>query len=165
MRQKITERYFGRERSAKAIYGLILITATLIGLKSSTSAQLNVAVETFAAAFIIVIAEVFSEIIGKKIEHKRNLSTQERKDIIDNTMTIALSTVYPTIIFVLSWLGLYSITSAFILALAFGIIGLGAFGYISARSIGHSIIKALAEAVIICIIGSAIILVKYYVWH
>lgn len=165
MSQNFSEKYLAGTRSTKAIYGIILITAALIGLQVHETSPLAVSIKIFLAALVIVLAEVYSEQLGEKIRRKKQLSKFENQDIINSAMVIASVSVYPAVIFVLSSFGLYSIETAFDISYLLSIIGLGLFGFIAARAAGNSRSSSYKSAVLASAIGATVIIIKYIFSH
>lgn len=157
--------YTHGSRSTKAIYGIILISAALIGFQLHESNPATIAVKVFFAGLVIVLAEVYSEILGEKIKRKKELTRLERREIIGDATVISSVATYPLIIFLLSALGLYSVEFAFELSYALGIVGLGLFGYVAACAAGDSKQLAIRKAVLTAFVGIIVILVKYSFGH
>lgn len=155
----------GGERASKAIYGIILISVTLIGLKAHDTDPMAIAVKIFVAAMAIVVAEVYSEILGESIRHQKALNSEERRTIVYNAMAIATVSLYPIIVFLLSKLGLYSVDTAFTIALVLNMLGLAAFGYYAIKSSGATKHQALVKGSILAGIGLIIVIAKFTVGH
>lgn len=152
-------------RSSKAVYGIILVTAVVIGSGKHDAEPLNIALKVLFAAIVIVLAEVYSEYLGEKIKRKRALSKSDKKNIVYDASAIFVVSLYPAFIFILSSLGLYSTELAFKITYVMSLIGLGVFGYIASIYAGDSRFVSARRALIAALIGLAVILLKYAFGH
>jgi uncharacterized membrane protein len=165
MAKGFAEKYLEGYRSTKAIYGIILITATLIGLQFLESKPLTIAVKLFFAALVIVLAEAYSEILGEKIRRRKELTGSERREIVDDVLVIASVSIYPVSIFLLSAAGLFSVDSAFKISYGLSIACLGLFGYLASQAAGDTKNSSLRKAVITSLVGVLVVIIKYRFSH
>jgi hypothetical protein len=165
-KNNILNKYYDNDRASKVIYGAILISAYLITQSHSDgSTALSLAFGTLFAAVAIVLAEVYSDIIGRTIKHKRKLTNHERHEIEKDSLAIVSVSIWPSVMFFLSHLGLFSVQFAFDISYLLLIGVLVIFSYIASRLSGRSKIKSLMWSLIISIIGICVILVKYNLGH
>jgi hypothetical protein len=165
MANKTISRKLEGHRSTKAIYGVILITAALIGFQLHETDPLTLSIKIFVAGLVIVLAEVYSEILGEKIRRKKELDKQERREIIDDTKVITSVALVPTLIFLLCELGLYDISLAFDVCFLLSILSLGYFGFIASQAAGDSRNSSLRKALVTASLGAAVIILKYVFTH
>ena len=165
MPNSIAEKYLKGSRSAKAIYGIILITATLIGFQFHESEPLTIAASVFIAGLVIGLAEAYSELLGEKIRREKKLNKLERREIIDHAFVVSSIAVYPVAVFLVSALGLYSVDVAFDISFGLSIIGLGLFGFSASRAAGEPRGVSYRKAILISLIGAAVILIEYTYAH
>ncbi len=160
------EKYYGNNRASKAIYGAILLFVFIAGVAHTGGADaLPMALKTFIAALTIIFAEIYSEFIGERIKNKGRLSKLERRGIVRDTGAIASVSFWPSIIFLVSGTGLYSIKNAFVFALVYLLAVLLTFSYLAARMSGMSKPRAFLVAAATLAIGGAIIALKYKFGH
>lgn len=152
-------------RSSKAVYGVILITAVLIGFESKDTEPIQVIFRVIFAAFIIVLAEVYSEYLGEKIRHKRSLSRQERKEIAHDALAILVVSLYPAAVFLMSYFGLFTTATAYDISYTLSLAALGLFGYIASMYSGCTKFTAIKRAATAVFIGLIVILLKYEFGH
>jgi len=166
MIQKRFANYFlGGSRSTKAVYGLILITAALIGFQIHETDALTLAIKVFFAGLAIVLAEAYSELLGEKIQHHKNLTKRERREIIHDAMVISSVAAFPVLVFLVSELGLYSTDTAFEICYTWCIAGLGLFGYIASRAGGDTKSASIKKALLVAGVGVVVVLTKYHFSH
>ncbi|TAH34831.1 hypothetical protein EYC59_02850 [Candidatus Saccharibacteria bacterium] len=161
-----TEKYFGNNRASKAIYGALLLFVFIAGVAhTGGAAALPMALKTFVAALTIIFAEIYSEFIGERIKNRGRLSKAERRGIVSDTGAIASVSFWPSLIFLVSATGLYSIKNAFIFALVYLLAVLLAFSYLAARMSGMGKPRAFLVAAVTLVIGGAVIALKYKFGH
>ncbi len=152
-------------RSSKAVYGVILITAVLLGSEHNTTDALDIAGKVLLAAIAIVVAEVYSEYLGEKIRRKKSLTETERHAISYDAFAIFVVSLYPALVFFLSYLGLYSLETAFQISYVLSLLALGAFGYVASVYAGDARSTGIKRAFIAMLIGLIVILLKYEFGH
>lgn len=158
--------YYRTDRAAKVIYGAILIFAFLISQDShSNVTALSAATSTFFAAFAIVLAEIYAEILGKTIKQKKPLTKNQRIEIEQDSLAIISISLWPIIFFMASWAGLFGLQTAFNLSYGFYILILFGFSYWASMLSGNSKVKALITTSIISLLGLIVVLVKYFLGH
>ncbi len=120
---------------------------------------------TLFAAVAIVLAEVYSEILGKTIRNKRKLSRAERKEIAQDSLAIVSVSFWPSVIFLLSYLGLYSVHSAFNISYSLLLAVLFIFSYWAGRLSKFSRSGALLMAFATSAVGLVVVFAKYALGH
>lgn len=165
-KKKSIERYYGNDRASKVIYGVILISAYLItqGHSDGTTA-LSLTFGTLFAAVAIVVAEVYSDIIGRTIKNKRELTKAERHEIEKDSLAIVSVSIWPSVLFFLSHLGLFSVQTAFYISYLLLLSVLILFSYIASRLSDKSKLKSFLWAGIITFVGVGVVLIKYNLGH
>lgn len=158
--------YYGTNRAAKAIYGAILLFVFIAGLKHQTgSTPTELAGSTFIAAITIVVAEIYSEIIGERIKSKGVLNRPKRRAIINDAFAIAGVSIWPSIIMLGSATGLYTTGTAITVALAYLLAILLGFSYWANRETGLSRLRSLIWGLATLGVGVGVIWLKYAFGH
>lgn len=166
MKSEFLKKYITGEKATKAIYGSVLIFAFLIGQsQESDSSPLNLVAATVFASVAIVLAEIYSELLGKTIKYKRKLKKPERLELEKDSLTILSIGLYSAMLFLLSYLGLYSLSTAFNLAYSFLLIILFAASYVASRLSNYNKRKSFFVAIITTIVGLITVFTKYLVGH
>lgn len=156
---------FNRKNEAKAIYGVILIQALLLNYDDGTITPFNIAVKTFFGALIIVVAEIYSELLGNIIKKGKRISSRDIQEISHESLVISLVSISPTLIFLLSSLNLFSVRFAFNLSYSVGLLELFIFGYMASFSVVKNKFKSIRLALFSVLLGLIIILSKNYLSH
>ena len=166
MRTTTLAKYYGNDRAAKVVYGAILIFAYLITQNhSNDDTALSLVSGTFFAAVAIVLAEIYAEILGKTIRQKKRLSKHQRLEVVQDSLAIISVSFWPSFLFLLSHLGLFSVQIAFNLSYAFLLKILFIFSYWASRLSEHSKLAAMATACIVSAVGLFVVFAKYALGH
>lgn len=164
--KKYLEQYYGNDRATKSIYGAILIFAFLIGQEHNRhDSALPLVFSTLFAAIAIVLAEIYAELLGKTIKHKKALNKKDRLELEQDSLAIISVSLWPSFIFFLSYLGLYSIQSAFILSYILLLTIIFIFSYWANRLSKYTKLKSFLIALAISAIGLFVISLKYSLGH
>lgn len=166
MIKKGLEQYYGNDRATKSIYGAILIFAFLIGQEHTRhDSALPLVFSTFFAAFAIVLAEIYAELLGKTIKHKKALNKKDRLELEKDSLAIISVSLWPSLFFLISYLGLYSIQNAFILSYVLLLTIIFIFSYWANRLSRYSKLKSFLIALVLSVIGLIVIVAKYSLGH
>ncbi len=165
IRQFFAHRYIEGTHSAKAVYGIILITASLIGFQLHPESAFIIALQVFLAGMVIVLAEVYADFIGERIQYRKELSNGARRKVLADGWVIGSVTLYPTVIFILSGFGWWTIDHAFTISYVVSLLALAGFGYISWLAAGESPQTSIVKSLIITAIGATVIVAKYLFGH
>ncbi len=166
MKKTSLEKYYGNDRASKVVYGSVLIFAFLAGQShSGHDSALPIVFGTFFAAVAIVLAEVYSEILGKTIRNKRTLKKDERREVEQDSFAIISVSFWPSLIFLLSYFGLFSVHTAFNISYGLLLTVLFVFSYWASVLSGRKSSTSLFRAVITTCVGLVVIIAKYALGH
>lgn len=154
--------FYGNDRATKVIYGSILLFVVILSIHySGDESAFMLAFTVFLTSFTIVLAEIYSEILGQRIKQHGKLSRAERTNIVNDTLSIVSVSLWPSVIFLLSAFGLYSLDIAYGLSYAFLLIVLFGFSYLAYRLGQNSPTKSLIISFATVAIGLLIIWFKF----
>ena len=166
MKKNKLEKYYGNDRASKVVYGSVLIFAFLAGQShSGHDSALPLVFGTFLAAVAIVLAEVYSEILGRTIRNKRKLKKLERQEVEQDSLAIISVSFWPSLIFLLSYFGLFSVHTAFNISYGLLLTVLFVFSYWASILSGRNRSISLFRAAIATCVGLVVILAKYGLGH
>lgn len=166
MAKNIFQKYYGNDRASKVVYGTILIYAYLISQHYTNHfTPVSLMFGTIFASVAIVIAEIYAEIIGKTIKQKKPLTKQQRSEIEQDSFAIISVSLWPSFIFLLSYLGIYNTQVAFNISYIFLITTLVVFSYWASRLSGFSAKRSILTSLIVSAIGVSVVFIKYFLSH
>jgi len=146
-----------------AIYGLIIITATLVADREHAEDALVSLLVLWGAALVLVLAHVYSGLIAQLGEGDRRLTYAEQHVVIIDNIPVAASVILPTILLVLAAWGLLDLRVAIDLSILLSVASLFAVGSYQARKqgapVGHQVgIGALGGALGLIVIAAEVTL-------
>ena len=121
------------ERSSHAIYGLIIITATLVADREHAETALISLLVLWGAALVLVLAHVYSGLIAELGSEDRRLTYVERHVLIIDNIPVAASVVLPTIFLILAGLGVMDLRVAIDLSILLSVASLFVVGMYQAH--------------------------------
>ncbi len=147
-------------RVVKIIYGTIMILVVIIAIEEhppSPAGTLGLVLMTNVG---VALAEWYSDFIGSSIKEKRSLSLGDQQRIIHNVSGVLMGALLPAPFFILSWIGVIELETAFKWA-RWVLIGVLLFyGYVAARLSGRSHAFSIFFAVVASSIGIIVVLFK-----
>jgi hypothetical protein len=153
------------ERSAHAIYGLIIVTSTLVADRVIAEDAVTSLLVLWGAAFVLVLAHVYSAMVAEVGERGRWLTHAERHVLILDNAPLLAAVIVPSALLVAAALGWIELAIALDLAIILSIGALFAVGVYQARRQGASLHLQLALGGIGGLIGVLIILLEVFLAH
>ena len=153
------------ERSSHAIYGLVIVTATLVADRLyATDALLSLAV-LWAAVLVLVVAHTYSALIAELGRRGRRLTYLERRVLIADNLPLAAAVVVPTLLLLaaaLGWIGLAVAMDLSIIVSLASLFGLGAY---QARRVGAPPSQQLAIGLLGGTLGLIVVIAEVVLAH
>jgi hypothetical protein len=153
------------ERNAHAIYGLIIITATLVADGVHAEDALVSILVLWGAALVLVLAHIYSALIAELELTGQRLTYVERRVLIADNIPVAGSVVIPTLLLVGAGLGLISLQLAIDLSIILSIMSLFALGAFQARRHHASVSRQLAIGALGGALGVVVVLAEVTLSH
>ena len=136
------------ERSAHAIYGLIIITSALVADREGAEDALTALLALWGAGLILILAHVYSAIVAEAGAEGRLLSHAERHVLIVDNIPVLAAVVVPSVLIMAAGLGLIDLDFAIDLSILTSVAALFALGAYQARRGGASVAVQLGVGVL-----------------
>ena len=153
------------ERSSHAIYGLIIITATLVADRSYAENAWVSMVVLWGAALVLLLAHVYSSLIARLSSSDRRLTYAERHLLIVDNIPVAASVILPTMLLVAAGLGIVGLWVAIDLSILLSVGSLFAVGMYQARKQGAPLAHQLAIGALGAALGVIVIIAEVTLSH
>jgi hypothetical protein len=131
--------------------------------------EVHAAVETagfiVAAAFVVGLAELFSEEISEEARTRAPVGATEVRRLARDAAAVVVGAGFPALYFILSGFGAFSVDSAFALAKWTGLALVCTYAFLSARMSGGSVRRAAWHAAIAGLAGVALVQIKSAILH
>ena len=153
------------ERSAHAIYGLVIVTSTLVADRAVAHDALTSLIVLLGAVFVLVLAHLYSAIVAEIGERGRRLTHVERFVLVTDNLPLAAAVVVPSLLLIASGLGLVHLAIALDLGIILSLTALFGVGVYQARRQGAPLRMQLGLGAIGGVIGVLIILLEVILVH
>lgn len=115
---------------AKEIYGTIVVIGTVVFLEGHNDTPIKIIFKIIGTAFILGLAEGYSEFIGRSLRRMKFLPKDEFIEIIEEVGEVLTATIIPVIIFLLALLKVIPLNIAFLATKVFGVFILFFYGFL-----------------------------------
>ena len=153
------------ERSAHAIYGLIIITSALVADREHVDDPLTALAVVWGAGLVLLLAHLYSAFVGEAGTRGRLLSHAERHLLIADNVPVLWSIVTPTILIALAGLGLIELALAIDISIVAAVLGLLVVGVLQSRQSGASVATQAVIGFIGVVVGVIVIVLEVAVGH
>ena len=153
------------ERSSHAIYGLVIITATLVADREHAETALISLLVLWGAALVLVLAHVYSGLIAQLGTADRRLTYAERHILVVDNIPVTASVILPTIMLVLAGLGLMDLRVAIDLSIILSVASLFALGMYQARKQGAPVSHQIGIGALGAGLGVIVIIAEVTLSH
>ena len=153
------------ERSSHAIYGLIIITAALVADRQYAEDALTSLLALWGAALVLLLAHTYAALVAELGQRGERLGYVERHVLIADNLPLVASVVVPSILLVLSWMGLLELRLAIDLSIALSLASLFALGAYQARRQGATVTRQLAIGALGGLLGIIVIAAEVMLAH
>ena len=151
-RERTTRNYRRGERLSHALYGLIIIAATLVAEKNHVDEASHALGLILGTGFILLLAHTYTAIVAERVIKSARLGTARRRRVLRDNIPILLAIVVPTALFILAWFGVVTLQAAYTASIVFSLLalfGLGVFeGRMESMNWGLSVLAGLAAGTI-----------------
>ena len=136
------------ERLSHALYGLIIVTATLVAEKGHVTEVSDALGLLLGTALVLLLAHTYSSAMAERAIDGGSLGSVGRRMIVEDNLPVLLAIVMPAVLFVLAGADVMMLDTAYTAAIAFSLValfGLGLYeGKVASLNWFHSIVSGLA---------------------
>ena len=150
------------ERLSHALYGLIIVTATLVAEQSHITEPSDALGLLIGTAVVLLLAHTYSAVMAERTVEGGSLGSLGRRMVVEDNLPVLLAVVVPATLFVLAWADVMALSDAYTASIVFSLValfGLGLYeGRIASLSWVHSVLSGLAAGGI----GVIVVLVEAF---
>jgi hypothetical protein len=159
--RRAIEAHLGSRQVSRVVYGAIIGLALVAALEEHPPGAGAMAGTLLATAFVVGLAEFYSEILGTETRTRRwRLKREDVKDEVDEAVAVAFGIAFPAVFFALAAAGAMEVQTAFRVAKWSGLGLIGFYGFCAARLGGAGWLTSLLHAVAVGLIGGLLIALK-----
>jgi hypothetical protein len=153
------------ERSAHAIYGLVIITSALVADRELARSAAESLLVLWGAGAVLLLAHLYSALVAEVGVKGRFLSHAERHLLITDNMPLLAAVVLPSVLIVLAGVGALSLSEAIDLSIAMAVVAFFVVGALQARSGGGTLAFQLGIGILGAIMGVILVGLEVVVGH
>lgn len=150
------------ERLSHALYGLIIVTATLVAEQSHVTEVSDALGLLLGTALVLLLAHTYSAAMAERTVEGGNLGGFGRRMIVEDNLPVLLAVVVPVVLFLFAGADVIALGTAYSAAIVFSLMALFGVGVYEGRvaSLGwfHSLLSGTAAGAI----GVIVVLVEAY---
>lgn len=140
------------ERLSHALYGLIIVTATLVAEKGHVTEVGDALGLLLGTALVLLLAHTYSSVMAERVVEGGSLGSVGRRMIVEDNLPVLLAIAVPAVLFVLAGADVMMLDTAYAAAIAFSLValfGLGLYeGRVASLTWYHSILSGAAAGAI-----------------
>ena len=140
------------ERLAHALYGLIIVTATLVAEQGHVTEVVDALGLLLGTALVLLLAHTYSGAMAERAVEGHSLGSIGRRIVVEDNMPVLIAIVAPGLLFILAGLGAISLNTAYTAAIVFSLAALFGLGLYEGRTASmswfHSLISGAAAGAI-----------------
>ena len=140
------------ERLSHALYGLIIITATLVAEKEHIEEPEEALGLLAATSFVLLLAHTYSAWMAERIVESSSLGTVGRRMVVADNLPLLAAILLPAVLFGLSWADVLTMKTAYTVSIIFSVatlVGLGLYqGALAGMGRAQTILGGLAAGAI-----------------
>ncbi len=132
-RHPMTRNYRRGERLSHALYGLIIIAATLVAEKGHVDEASHALGLILGTGFILLLAHTYTAIVAVRVVESTKLGTAHRRRVIRDNLPILFAIVVPSALFIFAWFGVVTLQAAYTASIVFSLVALFGLGVFEGR--------------------------------
>lgn len=140
------------ERLGHALYGLIIVTATLVAEQMHVTEVVDALGLLLGTALVLMMAHTYSAVMADRAIEGHALGKATRHLIVKDNLPVLLAIVVPAALFLLSGTNLLTLQTAYAIAIVFSLLSLFGLGIYEGRRASmawaHSLLSGFAAGAI-----------------
>jgi hypothetical protein len=158
-------RFVTAARAAHAVYGSIIVLAVVTGLDEVSASSREAFFGVLGAAIAVALSEMYADMIGATIrERKAPTRAEYREFVVDMAFGFGAA-MFPALFFVLAWLGVMKMSTAFTIAEWLGVGILFGYALVATRAANLRLSHTLVWTVGLTLCGVGLVELKKAAGH
>jgi hypothetical protein len=149
--------HLGSREVAHVIYGATVGLALVLALEDHPPSAWHSAGLVVATALAIGLADLYAEAVSAEARTRRSLGRGQIAELAEEASWVVFGAGFPAVLLVVAAIGLLSVHHAFTLSKWIGLTLICGYGYLAGRMAGAKFWPALWHALVIGLIGIALI--------
>jgi hypothetical protein len=145
------------ERLAHALYGLIIVTATLVAERAHVTEVVDALGLLLGTGLVLLLAHTYSSVMAERAVEGHNLGSLGRRIVVEDNLPVLLAIAAPGLLFILAGLGVMSLNTAYTAAIVFSLAALFGLGLYEGRTASMSWSQSLISGAAAGAIGLVVV--------
>jgi len=145
------------ERLGHALYGLIIVTATLVAEKGHVTEVADALGLLLGTALVLLLAHTYSAAMAERAVEGHSLGSLGRRIVVEDNLPVLIAIIGPGLLFILAGLGAMSLATAYTAAIFFSLAALFGLGLYEGRTASMSWSQSLISGVAAGAIGLIVV--------
>lgn len=150
------------ERLSHALYGLIIVTATLVAEQLHVTEVGDALGLLLGTALVLLLAHTYSAVIAERTIEGHSLGSVGRRVVVRNNLPVLMAIIVPALLFILAGIDLITLQTAYTAAIAFSLLALFGLGLYEGRSASMPWPKSVLSGAAAGAIGLVVVFVEAF---
>ena len=150
------------ERLGHALYGLIIVTATLVAEQGHVTEVVDALGLLLGTALVLLLAHIYTGTIAERAVEGHNLGSLGRRIVVEDNLPVLIAIFAPGLLFILAGLGVMSLDTAYTASIVLSLAALFGLGLYEGRSASMSWPQSLLGGAAAGTIGLIVVAVEAF---
>ena len=150
------------ERLSHALYGLIIVTATLMAEQLHITEVDEAMALLLGTALVLLLAHTYSAAVAERTVEGHSLGSVGRRVVMRDNLPVLIAIIVPALLFILAGIGVITLQSAYTAAIVFSVVALFGLGLYEGRSASMSWPKSLLSGAAAGTIGLIVVAIEAF---
>lgn len=147
--------------ASMAIYGSLTVMAVIVAMEDHPPSPFRAAAQLFGVTLAIAVAKAYAEIVADTLNRGRKLNAEEAREILRKVSPVLFGAQAPTLVFLLSAFGLFSVETAFEVSKVLVLTLLFVYGLRVAQVLHKNRLAQIASGLVIMSAGLVVVVINY----
>jgi hypothetical protein len=122
------------ERLSHALYGLIIVTATLVAEQAHVTEVVDALGLLLGTALVLLLAHTYSGVMAERTIEGHSLGSVGRRMVVDDNLPVLIAIVAPALLFILAGMDVMTLHAAYSASIVFSVMALFGLGLYEGRT-------------------------------
>ena len=155
--------YRRADRLSHALYGLIIVTATLVAEKGHVTEVADAIGLLLATALVLLLAHTYSAVMAERTLEGGSLGTVGRRMVVKDNLPVLFAIVVPGLLFFLAGIDVMTLQSAYVASIVFSVAALFGLGVYEGRRASMSWPISMVSGTAAGAIGVIIVVLEAFI--
>lgn len=154
--------YRRAERLSHALYGLIIVTATLVAEQSHVTEPANALGLLLGTAVVLLLAHTYSAAMAERTVEGHGLGSVGRRLVVEDNLPVLVAIIVPALLFILAGAGVMTLQTAYRASVGFSLVALFALGLYEGRAASRGWLPSVVSGAGAAAIGVIVVAVEAF---